>query len=178
MPRMARAKVVKAIAGLGAGLVLLTGCNGSFAGMGRMDSATGRGSASLGFQVRCDEATQKVSGMLQYVDSSARTSISAKPNDASYAGYWYWLDEGDSPEGYRIDCDGDTSQGHYRGTYTGTVNGVKRTGTFELHLYRTSECRGGAEVGIVLDGHFDHYAWDEGTYHNIGCLTSGSVRPI
>ncbi len=177
MRKFLRSKTFKTVAGAGVGLVMLTGCNGSFAGSGTMESATGRGVATMSFSIRCDPNTQTVSGGLTYSDSAARTSLTARPTERGYADDYPYpypypypipaVQEGPGSE-YVAECDNDQEEGHYVGTYTGSVNGRYRSGTIRVDLQMTGECRGGAYVSIVLDD------W---SYSNEGCLDSGRVVP-
>lgn len=160
MPRSPR-KIVIAIVGLATGLVALTGCNGSFQGVGTMQSAANpRSSAFLLFKVLCNPTTQTVTGNLAYSDSAARVSIEATANSAASA---Y------GPEKYT--CDNDPNQGHYVGTFSGTMSGARAVGTMQLDLDVPGGCAGGAHVTLSLNA-------GSRSYYNSGCLVQGQVQPI
>lgn len=152
----AKKTLVRAAAAAVAMLVLV-GCNGSFAGKGSLVSQGGTGSASLVFRVLCDAGTNTVTGVVKYSDRAAGVQLNGKANGNG------------SAYGVPYECDGDRTAGHYVGSYTSSYG---TPGAFVIDLLASSsECGGKGLVTIAATSGV------HAGYTNTSCF-KGTIRPL
>lgn len=169
----ARTKRVLGVAAAGTALLSLTACNGSFYGVGTMDSASGRGVASMSFSVICDPNTQEVAGNMTFNDSGAGTSVRAQATGYPVFDSPALVEQPEFPgEFYGAYCDNDPEEGHYIGSFSGTVNRTFQSGRMTLDVDLDSEdCSGKPYVQLSLEG-------ARTSYYNDGCFAAGRIQPI
>ncbi|MCW2543239.1 MAG: hypothetical protein JWM40_791 [Frankiales bacterium] len=138
-------------------LFLLVGCNGSFAGHGHLASKTGNGSAVLNFRIVCPSGSDTVSGSLDYLDRAAGVQMSGQATEVG------------SDSGGAITCDGDSSEGHYVGSYTSKFGAA---GAFAMDLVASSSGCGGRALVTIAATSGVHTG-----YSNTQCL-NGKVRSL
>jgi hypothetical protein len=156
-------------------LASVSACNGSFRGVATMPSASAGGVATMAFNVICDPNTQEVSGNLTFSDSRSGAYASARATGYPDLGYPQ-LRSNELPEPgeypYEAVCDNDSDEGHYTGTFTGTIDGRRQSGTMTFDLRMDAEdCGGQPWVDITLTG-------SSRFYENSGCVDVGTIRPV
>lgn len=165
-------RATKAIAA-GAALLTLAACNGSFIGSGVMPSDSGRGSAFINMNIKCDTELQQASGSITFKDAGARTMFGNAQITSAFD------DLGPFPFAVRSELEAHEEEGEicvdgsevgaYYGTFSGVVNGRRDSGDLFAFVI-LNECGEGKHlVGLFLEGR-------RTGYENVQCLTSGSLR--
>lgn len=167
------AKRYAKVVAIGAALLTLAACNGSFIGSGTMPSASSSGTALMSLNVKCDTTTQQVSGTFMFKDVGSRVITSATLSDA----YYPWWSFPASMEGTLLEedieiqkCESGSPFGAYTGRFTGAVNGMSDSGWMYV-IIELDGCGSTPWIEVQFDGM-------RGDYYNSGCMSLSSIRSV